>query len=425
MSNQHPAHAESKGQPGAEAPFACRGCLSTRTSLVLDMGQLPLANAFVRLPTDTDDQVREQLTLVFCEACGLVQIREAIDRHKLFSSFLWVIGTSETTKAYARSFSERLRERYKPRADQSPFLVEIASNDGFFLEHYRQVGFDVLGVDPSNLAAEAAERGLPSIRAFFGRAVAEQIVSTRGRADVIVARNVLGHVSELQDLVAGMKHLLAPNGRMVLESPYAFMLRDEVQYDTIFHEHLSYLTVHAVDALMRRYGMKLTEVGYCRMNGGSFVIEVAHEDADVPANAQSALDFEELIDLHRPSGWRRFAEAVPAQRAALRTLLTGLEAEGRCVVGYGAAAKAMTMLNYCGITPQLLRAMGDANPRKQGLLCPGVRMPVVSPEALMALEPDYILIGAWNFKDEIIRFFRERLGYQNKFIVPLPMPYVI
>ncbi|HVZ17881.1 MAG TPA: class I SAM-dependent methyltransferase [Terriglobales bacterium] len=407
----------------AKKNFACRACGSTDTAMLLDLGCLPLANAFVTNESDTDDLFRENLALVMCRNCRLIQIRDEVPREKLFSSFLWVTATSETTKNYARWFSARTRDRYRDSVGR--FLVEIASNDGYFLEHYRADGFDILGVDPSNLAEEADKRGIPSIRDFFGKAVAERIVTERGPADVIVARNVLGHVSELRDLVAGIKHLLAKNGVCLIESPYAFFLRNEVQYDTIFHEHLSYLTVGSVSNVMSRFGMKLTDVTFVPMNGGSFLFEIVHEDSPRPRRDQTSIDFEDLIGLNKPEGWKDFGEAVTNQRQSLRTLLQDLAAQGKRVVGYGAAAKSMTMLNYCGITPDLLSAMGDANPRKQGLLCPGVRIPVVSPQALMELKPDYILIGAWNFKDEIIRFFKEQMNYRNRFIVPLPAPKVV
>ena len=245
----------------AKEAFACRACDSTSTTVLLDLGRLPLANAFVKSPDDDEDRFTESLTLVMCDACRLIQIRDEVPREKLFSSFLWVTATSQTTKDYARWFSARTRERYQKSAGR--FLVEIASNDGFFLEHYRNDGFDILGVDPSNLAEEADHRGLPSIRDFFGVAVAKCIVQARGHADVIVARNVLGHVSELQDLVAGVKHLLAENGVCFVESPYAYFLRNETQYDTIFHEHLSYLTVGSVSNLMGRFDMK-THAHYLR-----------------------------------------------------------------------------------------------------------------------------------------------------------------
>jgi SAM-dependent methyltransferase len=406
-----------------ERRFACRACDSVDTSILLDLGRLPLANAFVKEESDTDDRFTESLVLVMCNRCTLIQIRDEVPRERLYSSFLWVTATSETTRSYARWFSARTRERYRESAGR--FLVEIASNDGYFLEHYRADGFDILGVDPSNLAEEADRRGIPSIRDFFGKAVAEKIVRERGPADVIVARNVLGHVSELQDLVAGMKLLLARNGVCLIESPYAYFLRNEIQYDTVFHEHLSYLTVGSVSNLMARFGMKLTDITFVPMNGGSFLFEIRHEDSLIPRGNQTSIDFEEIIGLNKPSGWKDFEEAVKFQRDALRGLLQKLAAEGKSVVGYGAAAKSMTMLNFCGITRDLLAAMGDANPRKQGLLCPGVRVPVVSPEALMELQPEYILIGAWNFKDEIIRFFREKMGYRKRFIIPLPVPRIV
>ena len=393
--------------------FACRACDGTETTVLLDLGKLPLANAFVKNETDTDDRFTETLTLVMCNRCQLIQIRDEVPREKLYSSFLWVTATSETTKNYARWFSARTRDRYQETVGR--FLVEIASNDGYFLEHYRADGFKILGVDPSNLAEEADKRGIPSIRDFFGKAIAECILREHGHANVIVARNVLGHVSELQDLVAGIKLLLGRDGVCLIESPYAYFLRNEIQYDTIFHEHLSYLTV----------GMKLTGITFVPMNGGSFLFEISHEESPRGRGDQTTIDFEDIIGLNKVEGWKDFGEAVAYQRSSMRGLLETLAAEGKHVVGYGAAAKSMTMLNFCGVTRKWLAAMGDANPRKQGLLCPGVRIPVVSPEALMELKPDYILVGAWNFKDEIIRFFREKMSYRNRFIIPLPLPRIV
>jgi len=403
--------------------FACRACDNTRTTVLLDLGRLPLANAFVKSHSDDDDRFRESLTVVMCDSCHLIQIRDAVPREKLYSSFLWVTATSQTTKDYARWFSARIKERYQKRAGR--FVVEIASNDGFFLEHYREDGFDILGVDPCDLAEDAARRGLPSLRDFFGMAVAERILRERGHADVIVARNVLGHVDQLQDLVAGMKHLLAENGVCLVESPYAYFLRNETQYDTIFHEHVSYLTVGSVTNLMARFDMKLTDITFVPMNGGSFLFEIMHQSSPVGRGDRTMIDFEEIIGLNEPDGWKDFADAVANQRDMLVSLLRDLAAKGKKVVGYGAAAKSMTMLNFCGITTDLLSQIGDANPRKQGLLCPGVRIPVVSPGELMKCDPDYIMIGAWNFKDEIIRFCKEKMGYRNQFIVPLPVPKVL
>ncbi len=239
-----------------------------------------------------------------------------------------------------------------------------------------------------------------------------------------MARNVLGHTNRPADFIAGVKQLLAPGGHFVLEVPYGLMLRDDIQYDTIFHEHVSYPTVTAVANLLRAEQLKITDVTFVQMNGGSMLCEIVHRDAPEPENVQALLDLESLIGLNTPDGWQRFADAVVEQRRSLLALLDRLRASGARIAGYGAAAKSMTMLNYCGIGREYLLAMGDANVRKQGLLCPGVRVRVVSPDAVMALDPDYILIGAWNFRDEIIRQFRER-GYRKGFIVPLPVPTVI
>jgi SAM-dependent methyltransferase len=402
--------------------FKCRGCGSSDGTVLIELGELPLANAFVKAADDDADRFTKDLTLVMCSECLLIQIRDEVPREQLFSTFLWVTGTSRDAAVHARWLAARLRERHL--TPERRFLVEVASNDGFFLRHYQEAGFDILGVDPADVTAEAVKQGLPTIRDFFGESVAARIVAERGQADVIVARNVLGHSSELRDLVRGMKRLLAPTGVLVLEMPYAHFLRAELQYDTIFHEHLSYLTVGSTARLIASVDMKITDVSFVRMNGGSLLCEVAHADAPVARNDSSLIDFEEITGLNHPSGWMRFADQVGEQRAAFVGMLGELRAAGKRVVAYGAAAKCMTMLNYCRVSTDLISAIGDANPRKQGLLCPGVRIPVVSPERLLEGAPDVVVIGAWNFTDEIITSLRGR-GYAGRFLVPLPMPRLI
>ncbi|MBK8959379.1 MAG: class I SAM-dependent methyltransferase [Proteobacteria bacterium] len=403
--------------------FHCRACDSGQATELLDLGALPLGNAFVARAADTDDDFRPPLTLVMCADCGLIQLAAPIDRALLFTHYLWVTGTSASAMRHAQWLATRLAARTSP--SQPSFLVEIASNDGSFLRHYRAAGFDILGVDPSDVGAKADAAGLPTMRAFFGAAAARDIVTRHRHADVIVARNVLGHSSELRDLMDGVAQLLAPRGRFVIEHPYAYLLRDEIQYDTIFHEHVSYPTVKSVAGLVARYGMKVVDVNFVDMNGGSMLVEVVRSDDPAPRADLGLIAFEDFIALNAPAGWVDFREKVHRQRASLRDLLAQLNAEGRTVVGYGAAAKCMTMLNYCGIDTRLVRAFGDANPLKQGLLCPGVRIPVVSPAELMAMQPDYVLIGAWNLRQEIVRQFRADLAYTGKFIVPLPEPRVI
>jgi|APSaa5957512535_1039671.scaffolds.fasta_scaffold58493_2 SAM-dependent methyltransferase len=406
--------------------FKCRACGSSHYHMLLNMGDVPLANAFVKDEQGIEDKSRWPLSLVMCSSssCRLLQIRDDVPREKLFSDYLWVTSTSAGAKDHAEWLSKQLWDKFGS-TNRSPFLVEIASNDGFFLEHYKDVGFKITGVDPSNLADEADARGLTTIRDFFGESVANRIVVSNGKADLIVARNVLGHSSQMRDLVAGMKELLAEDGTLILEVPYAFMLRDETQYDTIFHEHPSYLTIGSIHNLFKNFELKITDIQYVNMNGGSVICEIKHSGNLVSANDNISLAFEQFIGLNEPIGWERFSQDVQRQKSLLIEMLTNLKAEGKRVVAYGAAAKFMTMLNYCGVDSDLIEAVGDANPRKQKLLCPGVRIPVVSPRELMDMKPDYVLIGAWNFKKEIIEFLKNEFKYDKSFIVPLPIPEII
>lgn len=402
--------------------FRCRSCESTRHTELLELGDLPLANAFVT-PGGDEDRLRAPLTLVMCPDCRLIQLRELVDRERLFRHYLWVTGTSEAAAAHAPRLAASLAARH--RRSEGDLLVEIASNDGFFLRHFRDAGFRVLGVDPADVAREATAAGLPTIQSFFGMDVAREVLEREGAARVIVARNVIGHASGLRDLIAGAAQLLAPDGRMVIEHPYAYFLRSELQYDTVFHEHVSYFTVKTVADLVARFGLALESLDFVPMNGGSMLATVAHRADCVAGGGAEMIAFEELIRLNEADGWADFRRQVEHQRRSLSELLEGLAAEGRRVVGYGAAAKCMTMLNYCGVTPDLLHAIGDANPRKQGLLCPGVRIPVVSPQELLETDPDYILIGPANLREEIVRQLHDNLGYRGRFIFALPQPEVV
>jgi SAM-dependent methyltransferase len=408
--------------------FTCRACGNDDYHMLLDMGNVPLANAFVKDEQGTEDKTRWPLSLVMCtnSSCRLLQIREDVPREKLFSDsdYLWVTSTSAGAKNHAKSLSRQLWEKFGSTR-KNPFLVEIASNDGFFLQHYKEVGFEITGVDPSNLADEANARGLTSIRDFFGESIANRIVNSEGHADLIVARNVLGHSSQMRDLVAGIKKLLAEDGTLILEVPYAFMLRNEIQYDTIFHEHPSYLTIGSIHNLFKKFKLKITDIQYVNMNGGSIICEIKHDTNVVSANDEISLAFEQFIGLNEPVSWEGFSQNVQRQKSLLIEMLNNLKNEGKTVVAYGAAAKFMTMLNYCGVEKNLVKAVGDANPRKHGLFCPGVRIPVVSPRELMDMKPDYVLIGAWNFRKEIIGFLKHEFKYDKSFIVPLPIPQII
>lgn len=407
---------------GASA-FTCRLCACDSCAVVLDLGLLPLANDFVASADDRRDQAREPVVLVMCDRCRLLQLRDLVPPERLFGTYLWTTSTSAAAREHAARFARRLAERHPPAG--GPFLVELASNDGLLLRELAAAGYDVLGVEPSNLADETSAAGMRTVRAFFAEPVAASIAAERGPADLVVARNVIGHVADLRGFLAGAASLLRPGGVFVVESPCALFLHHELQYDTVFHEHVSYFTVTTLCEALLRFGLVPEAIDFVPMNGGSFLCEARRLGAGAPGPSFGPLlALERVLRINEPEAWTWFGPAVDQQRERLVSMLAGLAAEGATVAGYGAAAKTMTMLSACGIGTDLVRVIADANPRKQGLLCPGVRIPVVSPDELLRLRPDHVLIGPWNFTSEIAGQLRAR-GYQGELIVPLPVPRLL
>jgi len=399
------------------APFECRLCGATEPETVLDLGDLPLANAFVD-PTadDAPDGPRFPVALVMCAACRLLQLREPAPRSHLFDEYLWTTGTSSTAVAHATALAAHIAGL---RPDS--FLVEVASNDGTFLRAFAAAGLQVLGVEPSNLADEATAAGLPSLRSYFDGAAAARIVEEHGQASVIVARNVIGHTDDLRGLLEGVDRLLAPDGVLVVESPYALLLSAQLQYDTIFHEHVSYFTLTTLTAALRSIGLEIVDVDMVGLNGGSFLCTATRGGR--PATG-GILALEAQLLLNEPNGWWDYAARVEQQRDGLLAAIDEIRADGGHLVGYGAAAKTMTMLNYCGIGPDRIGRFADANPRKQGLLCPGVRIPVSSWAEVAASNPSHVLVGPWNLQAEIVASLRAG-GFDGAFVVPLPVPRVL
>jgi SAM-dependent methyltransferase len=402
---------------GVSAPFECRLCRASVPEPVVDLGDLPLANAFVDpAAEDAPDGPRFPVALVMCAACRLLQLREPAPRSHLFDEYLWTTGTSSTAIAHSTALAGHVAA-LRPRS----FLVEVASNDGTFLRAFAAAGLDVLGVEPSNLADEATAAGLPSLRSYFDGHAAARIVEEHGAAQVIVARNVIGHTDDLRGLLEGIDRLLAPDGVLVVESPYALLLSAQLQYDTIFHEHVSYFTLATLTAALRTIGLEIVDLDVVGLNGGSFLCTATR--GGTPAT-RGPLALEEQLLLNEPAGWWDYAARVEQQRTGLLEAIDAIQAGGGHLVGYGAAAKTMTMLNYCGIGPDRIHQFADANPRKQGLLCPGVRIPVASWADVVASGPSHVLVGPWNLQTEIVASLRAG-GFTGDFVVPLPVPRVL
>ena len=399
------------------AAFECRLCGATEPQPVVDLGDLPLANAFANPATGDDpDGPRFPVALVMCGACHLLQLREPAPRSHLFDEYLWTTGTSSTAVAHASALAGRVAA-LRPGS----FLVEVASNDGTFLQAFADAGLRVLGVEPSNLADEASAAGRPTMRSYFDGDAAGRILEEHGPAQVIVARNVIGHTDDLRGLLDGIGRLLAPDGVLIVESPYALLLSAQLQYDTIFHEHVSYFTLSTLSTALRSVGLEIVDFDTVDLNGGSFLCTATRGGTPT---TRGVLALEEQLSLNEVDGWWDYEARVSRQRGDLLDAIDSISAAGGRLVGYGAAAKTMTMLNYCGIGPDRIGQFADANPRKQGLLCPGVRIPVASWADVAASEPSHVLVGPWNLQTEIVASLRAG-GFTGDFVVPLPVPRVL
>jgi SAM-dependent methyltransferase len=313
--------------------------------------------------------------------------------------------------------------------DRNSFVLEIASNDGYLLQHFVARGVPVLGIEPAaNVAKAAVERGVPTTVRFFGRASAEQIAAEHGRPDLIVGNNVLAHVPDLNDFVAGMKQLLAPRGVITMEFPHLLQLIRESQFDTIYHEHFSYFTLIVVERVFAHHGLTLFDVEELPTHGGSLRIFARHAEAAAPEvgpRIRALRDKEVAAGLDRLDGYRGFAQQVQHTKRRLLEFLIRARDQGKKIAGYGAPGKGNTLLNYCGIRTDLLDFTVDANPYKQGKFTPGTRIPIFAPEKIRQERPDYVLILPWNLADEITKVASYIGEWGGRFVVPIPQVKVL
>jgi SAM-dependent methyltransferase len=408
-------------------PFHCRACGSTDTAVVLSLGRTPLANALVA-PTDAGrSQETFPLTLVRCLHCSLVQIDETVPPDKLFKHYAYFSSFSDTMVAHARSIAERLiRER---RLGAESLVVEAASNDGYLLQHYVKAGVPVLGIEPAeNIARVANDRGIRTESEFFGRSYAESLAARGEIADIVHANNVLAHVPDLPGFIAGLPLVLKQDGLAVIEAPYLKDLLDRCEFDTIYHEHLSYFSVTALDRLFASQGLTLVHVERLPIHGGSIRVFGAPRPGAPPYDRSSVerlLQEEQRWGAEDPRVYQSFAERVTALKGTLLQMLRRLKGEGRRLAAYGAAAKGATLLNYLGVGNETLEFVADRSTYKQGNLMPGAGLPIVPPARLLEEMPDYVLLLTWNFADEILAQQAEYRSRGGKFIVPIPEPRIV
>jgi SAM-dependent methyltransferase len=399
----------------------CRACGTLLEHTFVDLGLSPLANSYVPAERMRSGEMFFPLHAYVCKTCFLVQLEEFESPERIFSDYAYFSSYSASWLRHAETYANAMSKRFA--LSNASKVVEIASNDGYLLQYFVRQGVPVLGIEPAaNVAKVAVENGVATEVAFFGEEAAKRMLAAGHAADLVAANNVLAHVPDILDFVAGFRVLLKPEGAATLEFPHLLRMIERLQFDTIYHEHFSYLSLGAVDYVLRKNGLRAFDIEELSTHGGSLRVFICHEASaqqTQPAVAR-VLAEEKAAGLASLEGYKGFAKkAIDIKCGALEFLIEARR-EGKKVVGYGAAAKGNTFLNYCGIGPEFVTAVADRSPHKQNTLLPGSRIPVVSPEQLLAGKPDYVLILPWNLKDEIASELAELRSWGGKFVTAIP-----
>jgi len=403
-----------------EAP-ACRLCGEPVHDTVVDLGCSPLCNNYLSKEELSAPETFYPLHLRVCRACFLVQLPALATPEDIFSDYRYFSSYASSWLAHCEAYVEDIIAQLELGDDAQ--VVELASNDGYLLQYFKQRGIPCLGVEPAeNVAAVAIDKGIPTRTEFFGAAFARELRASDSPADLIIANNVLAHVPDVHDFVEGMRILLSPEGTITVEVPHLLELMEGHQFDTIYHEHFSYFSLQVLQQLFEAHALTIHDVEPLATHGGSLRLYIQHANVApvMSERMQQVLRREEEAHLRDLSTYRIFADRVHQTKRALLRFLIQCKDDGAQVVGYGAPGKAATLLNFCGIRDDLLAFTVDRSPHKQGRYIPGVRIPIREPEAIAEAQPSYVLILPWNLKEEIMTQMQHIRSWGGQFVVPIP-----
>jgi SAM-dependent methyltransferase len=408
-------------------PRPCRFCQATLSETFADLGTTPLSNAFIPPDKAHLQEPVYPLHAYVCGTCRLVQLEQFETPRNIFGDYIYFSSYSDTWLRHAEAYAHAMTRRLG--LTPVSLVVEVASNDGYLLQYFQQLGINVLGIEPAaNVAAAAIGKDIPTRVVFFSAATAARLRHAGVEPDLMTANNVLAHVPDLNDFVRGFTILLPPQGVATFEFPHLLRLMQETQFDTIYHEHFSYFSLHVVRRIFAGHGLRVFDVEELPTHGGSLRVFACHAAAahhrETPAVGR-VLANEIVAGLESNGAYRHFGRQMVTAKAALLRFLTDARTRGKRVAGYGAPAKGNTLLNYCGIGSDLIAFTVDRNPHKQGMLLPGSHIPVRAPDAILKEKPDYMLILPWNLRDEITAEMDVVRTWGGQFVVPIPTTRVL
>jgi SAM-dependent methyltransferase len=400
----------------------CRFCGTPLRHTFVDLGMSPLCESYVRSDQLNQMEPFYPLHVFVCEKCFLVQLQEYVSAESIFTEYAYFSSYSESWLAHARKYTEQMIQRFELGPESQ--VVEIASNDGYLLQYFVAAGVPALGIEPAaNVAAAAMKRGVPTLVRFFLRESAAELAAEGKKADLLLGNNVLAQVPDLNSFVAGLKILLKPAGVITMEFPHLTRLIEDVQFDTIYHEHFSYFSLLTAQKIFAAAGLSIFDVEELSTHGGSLRIYACHEEdhsKSVSPRVEALRAKEEMAGLADLASYRSFARRVEESKYALLEFLMDARRRGKQVAGYGAPGKGNTLLNYCGIRSDLLSYTVDRNPYKQGKFLPGSHIPIHATDRIAQTKPDYILILPWNLQDEIMNQLAFIRAWGGQFVVPIP-----